>query len=50
MTSAAGLAILSSLEVIWDRCGTAERRREFAELLFSRVNRRSILSDPGLGS
>ena len=32
-----GLAILSSLEVIWDRCATAERRREFAELLFSRV-------------
>jgi hypothetical protein len=33
---AAGLAILSSLEVIWDQW-TAERRREFAELLFSRV-------------
>jgi hypothetical protein len=32
-----GLAILSSLEVIRDRCATAERRREFAELLFSRV-------------
>src|SRR2546423_15483149 len=32
-----GLAILSSLKVIWDRCATAERRREFAELLFSRV-------------
>ena len=34
---ATGLTILSSLEVIWDQCGTAERRREFAELLFSRV-------------
>ncbi len=32
-----GLAILSSLEVIWDRCKTAERRRQFAELLFSKV-------------
>lgn len=32
-----GLAILSSLEVIWDRCESEERRREFAELLFTRV-------------
>jgi hypothetical protein len=30
-----GLAILSSLEVIWDRCQTEERRRAFAELLFT---------------
>jgi hypothetical protein len=28
---------LEGLEVIWDRCGTAERQREFAELLFSHV-------------
>ena len=32
-----GLAILSSLEIIWDRCETEERRRQFAELLFTRV-------------
>ena len=47
---ATGLTILSSLEVIWDQCGTAERRREFAELLFSRVTVDQQLSDPGLGS
>ena len=33
-TSPPGLAILSSLEVI---CETEERRRQFAELLFTRV-------------
>ncbi|HET9847519.1 MAG TPA: hypothetical protein VFR68_03045 [Candidatus Dormibacteraeota bacterium] len=32
-----GLAILSSLEFIWDGCQTQERRREFAELLFTRM-------------
>jgi len=38
-----GLAILSSLEIIWDRCETEERRRQFAVLLFTR-DRRSVLT------